>query len=277
MKSNYWSCSKFADRIRGIPKLEAGTAEEWAAWKKAAKQKKFRYWLAEEGLDHLQSLICWPSNRIRDLRFYIQNRWVSKSHALTSTLKRGHWYDFDTRLLHAVFDELINFVEIELAWAYVVFSKEERQKYKTPWYRTLCRIGSWRRPEAGMAYLKWASELKVDEEWIAKSDPRFGQPTQQALAAQEIFALYQWWKKERPSRPDPGETSGWHSYCDKNRNTTDDQDDDQLLAIFSTNNEEDKRLRGKLMNKYHQLEQAQKEEDTVMLIRLIKIRQNLWT
>jgi hypothetical protein len=30
---NYWSCSKFADWLRGMPKLEAGTIEEWNAWK----------------------------------------------------------------------------------------------------------------------------------------------------------------------------------------------------------------------------------------------------
>ncbi len=277
MKSNYWSCSKFADWLRGMPKLEAGTTEEWKTWRKAAKQKKFRYWLAEEGLHHLQSLIYWPFIRIKGLSCYIQNRWVNQSHALISTLKRGHGYDFNTRLLHAVFDELINFVEIELAWAHVVFSKEGRQKYKTPWYCTFCRIGAWRSPEAGLAYLQWASELKIDEEWVAKNDPKYGQPTQQALAAQEIFALYQWWKEDRPNRSDPSEASGWNRYYEENCNEAYDQDDEQLLAIFASNNEKNKRLRDNILDKYHQLEQAQEEEDTVMLIRLIKIRQSLWT
>jgi hypothetical protein len=132
MKSNYWSCSKFADWLRGTIKPLAGTAEEWNAWEKTAKAKKIRYWLAEEGLDHLQNFVRWPANRISDVRCYINNRWITRSHALTSNLKRGNWYDFDTRLLHAVFDELVNFVEIEQAWKLVICSEEELKKYKTP-------------------------------------------------------------------------------------------------------------------------------------------------
>lgn len=92
MKSKYWSCSKFADWLRGTPKPFSGTAEEWNAWGKMAKTKKFRYWLAEEGLDYLENVLCWPTNRINDMRCYISNRWISKSHALTSNLERGKWF-----------------------------------------------------------------------------------------------------------------------------------------------------------------------------------------
>lgn len=274
MRLDYWTCSKFADWLRGTPKPGAGTIEEWNAWEKAAKQKKFRYWLAEEGLDRLQTIVYWPFNQIKSLLYYVNNRWIRKSHALTSHLERGYWHEFDTRLLHAVFDELVNFVEIELAGSYVVLSEEASKKYKTPWYGTFLRISSWRSPEAGVAYLKWESELKADEEWMAKSDPTYGQPTPQALAAQEIFALYQWWKEERPNRPDPREVSGWDSYCDKN--TADDQDG-ELFASLAANSEKDDPVRNSLLVKYRQLEQAQEEEDTAMLIRLIKIRRRIWT
>src|SRR3990167_9530234 len=116
MRLKYWSCSKFADWLRGSSKLKAGTAEEWGAWRKAAKIKKIRYWLAEEGLDHLKDFIFWPAHRIYDIRCYISNRWISRSHALTNNLERGAWHEFDTRLLHAAFDELLNFVEGEQAW-----------------------------------------------------------------------------------------------------------------------------------------------------------------
>ena len=58
MRSNYWSCSKFADWIRGTKKLGAGTAEQWDEWTAAAQMKhNFRYWLAEEGLDYLQTFV----------------------------------------------------------------------------------------------------------------------------------------------------------------------------------------------------------------------------
>jgi hypothetical protein len=55
-------------------------------------------------------------------------------------------------------------------------------------------MGVWRCPEAGIAHLEWATGLKHDEEWFDKNDPRYGQPTHQALAAQEILLLYKWGK-----------------------------------------------------------------------------------
>lgn len=274
MKSRYWACSKFADWLRGTQKPYSATAEEWAAWEKTAKTKKFRYWLAENGLDYLQNFIYWPADRINDARCYVHNRWIIKSHAITSNLKRGRWHDFESRLLHAAFDEFVNVVEIELAWMFVVSSKEERKKYKTPWYRTVFRMGLWRCPEAGTAYLKWASELKNDEDWVKKNDPNYWQPTHQALAAQEIFLLYQWWKEERPKRVDPGEVSGLSAYYEEKRNVEVDNKD--LLSVLSTNNMKDERLH-RIFGVYDEIEKEQNEEDTAMLIRLVKIRQSLWT
>ena len=168
MRSTYWSCSKFADWLRGTAKPKAATEEEWDVWHKSAQVKNMRYWLAENGLDYFQDFVSWPTDRIADLRRYINNRWISKTHAMTSNLKRGEWYEFETRLLHSAFDTLVDFVEIEQAWMQVVFCDEERKKYKVPWYRTVLRFKSWRCPEAGLAHLQWAAALKNDEEWTDK-------------------------------------------------------------------------------------------------------------
>ena len=266
MKSNYWSCSKIADLLRGTTKPTCGTTDEWNTWEKLAASKKIRYWLAEEGLDYLQNFIYWPINSIKSLRSYIHNRWITKSHALTSNLKRGEWHELDTRLLHAIFDELVNFVEIDQAWMQVVFSDDDRKKYKTPWYRTYMRLGVWRCAEAGIAHLDWAAQLTYDEDWLDKSSPEYGQPTPQALAAQEILALYKWWKEERPKRPEPMVASGWSDYCD----VSPEHDNNNLT-------EEDIKRPFDILNLCDKMEKEQDEEDTAMLIRLVKIRRSLWT
>ena len=276
MKSNYWSCSKFANWLRGTAKPESGTLEEWNKWEKSAKSKKIRFWLAEEGLDYLQNLIYWPANRIYDVRCYFNNRWIVKSHALTSNLKRGEWHDLDTRLLHAPFDELVNFVEIEQAWKLVICSDEDRLKYKTPWYLTIFRFGVWRCQAAGIAHLEWAAGLKYDEEWIDKNDPDFGQPTSQALAAQETLALYKWWKEGRPKRPDPSEASGWNNYCEERRKIAKANGDDTLRVSYILN-DQDRERSSHIMDIYHKMIKEHDDEDTEMLIRLVKNRQSLWT
>jgi hypothetical protein len=265
MPTSYWSCSKFADWLRGTSKPYTGTEEMWVTWEGIAKMKKFRYWLAEGDFDHLQDILFFPQRCMKDLYAYIHNRWICKSHALTSGLRRGQWYDFDTRLLHAVFDELVNFVEIELAWMKVVCSKEKYEKCKSPWFR------SWRCPEAGIAYLNWAETLQ--EERLDQNNPSYGLPTDQALAAQQIHQLYRWWKEERPQRPDPSEVSGWSAYCEEKRKIAEAGGKDGWF--FSNKKEYDGSE--ELLRKYHQMEQEQVDEDTAMLIKLVKLRQSLWT
>ncbi len=273
---NYWSCSKFADWLRGTPKPYSGTEEEWRVWEKTAQTKKTRYWLAENGLDYLQGFLRYPLDRINDVRCYIRNRWIVKTHALSSKLKRGEWYDLDMRLLHACFDEIVNFVEIEQAWMLIMTSAEEKKKYKPPLHRMLFRMGLWRSPEAGMAYLDWAATLKNNEEWHDKNSTDFGQFTSQALAAQEILILYKWWKHERPKRPDPSEASGWSDDYEKKRKAAEARGDHLLWGSIAVSHEE-KECSSKILNLYHEMENKYEEEDTIMLIRLIKVRRSLWT
>lgn len=277
MKLSYWSCSRFADWIRGTPKPCAGTAEEWNVWEKQARAKKVRYWLAEEAFDYIQSFFCWPLERIDDVRYYINNRWISKTHQLTSHLKRGQWHEFDSRMLHCLFDELVDFVEIEQAWSYVSFSDNEYLNYKNFFHRVLSNIGLWRCPEAGLSYLHWAAELKNNEEWMNKDDPSFEQPTAQALIAQETLLLYNWWKN-RPKRLDPMDASGWTTYCEESRKAAKKRGDDSSLFLFDTNeSDESQEQSRKILAICHKMEQEQEDEDTEMLIRLVKIRKGLWT
>jgi hypothetical protein len=275
--ANYWSCSKFAKWLSGTPKPEYGTAGEWRKWHKTAKTTHpIRYWLAEVGLHKLQDFVYWPYNMFHSFRYYINNRWVVKSNALTAhpnDIKPGNWQDVGYRFLPCLFNELVNFVEVEQAWHNVMWDKEKRDQYCVPWWRTnFLRWRTWRCPEAGVDYLDWASKL-TNEEWCDKNDPEYGQPTPQALAAMEIKELYTWWKEVYPNRPDPYEVSGWSELCDKHR------EDGDILSIFDTENETpaSKLERNVSHKKLQDIEAQYEQEEDEMLIRLIKIRRSLWT
>jgi hypothetical protein len=236
-----------------------------------------RYWLAEEGLDHLQNIINWPRNRVQDVRHYIDNRWISKTHALTSNLKKGQWHEFETRLLYSAFESLVDFVEIELAWFHMACSDESYKKYKTPWYRTVFRFNAYRNPESGLEYLNWAATLHYDEDWVNPNDPDFGKPTNQALAAQETIVLYKWWKEVRPARQDPMEASGWSAYCNNIRQKAEVQGFDLTPVLEEDETEEEKIQARQILEVCREMELEQENEDTEMLIRLVKIRTHLWT
>jgi hypothetical protein len=257
MRINYWTNSKFANWLRGTKKPNALGLGEWDKWKQEAKQKHpIRYWLAEEGLDHIQDFVSFPKDVYNKISYYINNRWISKTHALTSNMKKGDYYDLDTRIIECLFDELVNFVEVELAWHRVAWSDKER----APWWRRVFRFRTWRSPEHGIDHLNWEISLKYNEDWD-KDNERYGQPTPQAEAAKEKLALYNWWK-QRANRPDPHDASGWSEYCRANPKFLDTLGSAESKMTLDRLNEIEKRY---------------DEEDTEMLIRLIKVRKSLWT
>ena len=271
---NYWSCSKFANWIRGTPKPVVEDSAGWNAWEKLAQAAHpVRYWIAEEGLDYIQSFFSWIPNRINDLRYYLNNRYTVRTHALTSRLPRGQWHEYDTRLLHSAFDSFVDFVEIEKAWMAVVWSEEGRKQFKTPWWRNhwwARWFVQWRCPEAGISYLEWEMSLVQDEQWGGKDNPNNGRPTPQAIAAREQWELYYWWKHVRPRRVEPMDYSGWTAYCDERR-------DEGFMACLESRNEADAARSRRILDLCHQLEANYEAEDEEMLIRLIRIRNSLWT
>ena len=275
-RARYWSCTKFAGWLRGTPKPEASTGKEWGIWRKTAQSKhKIRYWLAEEALDSIQDFLWSPVDRLYDVKYYINNRWVTKTHALTAhrdDIKPGRWQDVGNRFLPCLFNELVDYVEIELAWANIAWDKEARKKYYAPrWSWGWFRWRVWRCPEAGLDHLRWQMSLKHDEEWTDVSDPLYGKPTPQAISATEIYELYHWWKNIYKNRPDPMKASGWSAYCDMRREKGYD------LLDLEAGSEEEEQIGKIALDKNQEIEAEYEREDTEMLIRLIKIRNHLWT
>jgi len=272
---NYWTCTPFADWIRGTTKLKCGTGKEWAEWEKAAKAEyPIRWWIAEEGLDKIQNVWCWIPERINDVRYYVNNRWVSHSHSLTAhprDIKPGQWQDVGNRFLPCLFNELVDFVEIEQAWHHCIWSDESRTKFNVPWWRSgWLRWRTWRCPEAGLEYLRWAATL-TNEEFLDDDKKHEAEPTYQANAAKEIIELYTWWKEVYPKRPDPHDAGGWTAYCDLRR-----EQGYHLLDMEDKTPELAEMCRTAL-DKSREIEEAYDKEDEEMMIRLIKVRQSLWT
>ena len=224
---NYWTIGPFADWLRGTPSPRTGTGQEWDTWTEQARTAHpVRYWLADEGLRYLQDFVTWPVAKLYDIKYYVNNRWVTKTHQLTAhsrNIKPGEWCDVGNRFLPCMFNELVDFVEIESAMHSIAWGNDEaKAKYRAPfWASGWFRWRTWRCPEAGVAHLKWAADLRMDDDWVAKDDPKYGEPTYQATAAQEILDLYTWWTHVYANRPDAYEASGWSAYCEASRAAND--------------------------------------------------------
>jgi len=275
--TNYWSCTPFADWLRGTKKLSAGTAEQWDDWNTAAQMKhNFRYWLAEEGLGYVQDFVTWPVRKIYDVKYYINNRWVTRTHALTAharDIKPGDWCDVGNRFLPCLFNELVDFVEIETAWSHIAWGeKEDRAKYNPPFYATgWFRWRTWRCPQAGLDHLDWAMTL-TNEEWLEEGKKHEAVPTGQALSAKEMKELYTWWTVTYRNRPDAHDASGWSDYCEASRIANGGK-----LSWGGDKTPELKEMSDKAHKLLQEIEAAYEAEDEEMMIRLIKARQGLWT
>jgi len=234
---HYWSCSKFANWIRGEDKPYALEWGKWDKWKeKQKKERPIRYWLSDTFLNKLQDIIYFPIDLYRTIKIYVRNCYIDKSHYLNTGLKPGEYYDFDYRILHGLFNELVDFVEIELSHL-SRWNADKKYVFKNG-----------RCIEAAYDYFKWANNLKCE-----------GVLTDQAKASRKIQKLYEWWKNERPNRTDPFSDNEF-SY-----------DINEILDHKKIKQKQ------KQIKKAHDLELAQENEDTKMLIELIKIRSHLWT
>ena len=276
-RHNYWSCSKFADWIRGTPKLKAATSDGWHDWENEAKgYHPIRYWIAEEALDAIQNFIWWPVDKIYDVKYYINNRWVSRTHSLTAhprDIKPGEWQDVGNRFLPCLFNELVDFVEVELAWWHIAWADpDEKTKYNPPfWASGWFRWRTWRCPQAGLDNLEWQRNLRWKEDEVGKDFKGLGELTPQAIKAQEILDLYKWWTEVYPNRPDVHEVSGWSAYCDTKRDLNDGR-------LFGSKETPELRKQGdKALKLSSKIEKQYEDEDEKMMIRLIKIRNGLWT
>jgi hypothetical protein len=272
----YWSCTKFADWVRGTPKKGALTSDGWHEWEVKAKgYNPVRYWIAEEALDAIQNFIWWPVDQIYALKYYINNRWISRTHSLTAhprDIKPGQWQDVGNRFLPCLFNELVDFVEIESAWSHIAWgSKEDRAKYNAPfWASGWFRWRVWRCPQAGLDHLNWAMTL-TNTDWCEPDHKDYGKPTGQAIRAREIKELYIWWTTVYPARPDAHDASGWSAYCEAKR----DLNDGRLFGSKET--AELKKQGNQALKLSTKIEKQYADEDEIMMIRLIKARDSLWT
>lgn len=188
---------------------------------------------------------------ITDPLAYIHNRWINPSDRVIikhPDYPQGHYHDTDYVMLYVLFQMLVDYVELELGNFLSIRYETTKQK----WYRRFQELPliHWLLPPArnarrGLHHLRWEMTLK-------------DQLPMQSTSAKEVFALYRFWKHERPRRVDP--FAVWHTLRkDKDWKSPKTEQED---AIF---------LEGVA------LEIAQEQEDTDMLIRIIKVRNCLWT
>lgn len=172
------------------PQPKYATIQEWQYWEETSKKENpFIYWFLGDFLYKLEHIAMSPYNLFDSFRVYVRNRFFDKTHTLQTRLKKGRYWEIDTKILHGCFEALVDFVEIENTTMMLWTNNEEAKKY---WrYKSrIFRFKSIRSRELGLKYLRTTSGTDPEYVVCQKRD-------------QEIIDLYLWWKDERPKRVDP--------------------------------------------------------------------------
>ena len=236
------------------------SSKGWRLFREEFKEKApIRYYFHND----FRKNFVWPFKwKYRDGKYWIRYRTFDRYHIVDTGLKPDY-YEIDTRMLHASFNMLKEFVEVEQAWSSYCWSDEYKKaswcEKHMPFYRVFYPF---RRPDIGITHFEWASTLDDP------SLPPHQRMELQAEAARETLILYNWWVNERPNRKEVVVPSY------KNQGLGDimsslDSDFDRTAPDYVEHE--------KAMTERMDQEEAWKQEDEDMLIRLVKIRRSLWT
>lgn len=244
---------------------KSGTPDEWVEFELRFKQEApARYFLT-----HTLPMATWKrvSWKYKDVTSWIRYRLV-RYHVVHTGLEPGY-YELETKMLHANFQLLVDFVEIEKAWMQKGSNEREdnapfRRLLSYIPFRHVWRDLTFRSRELGLEHLHW--EITLDDPELDEHE----RSDHQARTAREVLDLYLWWKDIRPAReviPMP-----------------EDEFDTLKYGILYTISDKFKRdhpaayqARKDWSDAIHAQETNWAREDDENLIRLIKIRHSLWT
>lgn len=244
----------------------AGTADEWVDFEVQFKSNApVRYFLTHKLPYVSWKRVSWKYTNIVD---WVRYR-IVRYHVIHTGLKPGY-YELETKMLHANFQLLVDFVEIEKAWMQKGSNEREDNapfrylKRYIPFRRTWNNI-TFRSRELGIEHLNW--EITLDDPELDDHE----RSDHQARVAREVLDLYLWWKDIRPAREElplpEDEFDGVSKYG--------------ILYTMSDRFKRDHPNAYKARKDWADAVRVQEEawgrEDDENLIRLIKIRHSLWT
>jgi hypothetical protein len=257
-KLGVWLLSRYS-----IKKPNCATLQEWDDfYNHSKKTAPITFWVVDVGFDALQTAIHSPLDTFDKLRVWVKNRFINRYNTLHTGLESGVYHELDSRLLHASFNALVDFVEIEKAWMQFISDPAKSYKeYNMPWHQKYryTRLFRWRSAKAGLDNLKWEIE-------------ECGFPPQQE-SSKIISDLYKWWKYERPSRFDPWlEARDFSDQMDQKYEGS----KDSILGyeIWPEPDQEHYRI---LLRRAGDQEDEYYKEDTQKLVSLMMIRDRLWS
>src|SRR3990167_9375245 len=95
--------------------------------------------------------------RLEELKYWVIHRTIDRYNKIEIPSLEPGYYDKDAQMLHGMFDLLVDYVECELAWMQLFFSKTERKN--VPWWQTFKSYRNKHARRLGIKHLNWKIKL----------------------------------------------------------------------------------------------------------------------
>ena len=222
---------------------------------------------------------------LSDIERFIAYRTYDKYHIVNTGLEPSY-YDISERLLHANFSLLKDFVECELAGLQLAFGNDKKKipisfkiRRKMPALIERLFLPEFRSSSLGIDYIN--AQIKMYSKPIKYTSKDWR--NSHLRVWNEVFLLYFWWDFRLNQRKEPEELSGLHKLSEKIREKYGKvyefkkvEGSTSSEMIFVGDKKERKQY-DLLIRKSWKIEGEQRKEDEDMLVRLVKIREYLWT
>ena len=232
---------------KGVDSDVARSSNDWHEFREYHKEHNpIRYFINND----FEAIFIWPwSMRLRRLTDWVRYRTTRRYHVIKTGMKPGY-SDVSEKMLHVNFNMLKDFIEVEKAYMWTWHEKGTNNKSEQP----------------GVSHLLWEMGLDNDDSWKGNKT--------QASNAREQYELYDWWTNQRPYRVDDA-MEEWEAYHTLKKEIYGDDADNFFRDDLDT--KELKKLQKKWLTKSTKIEKHNLKEDEKNLIRLMKIRNSLWT
>jgi hypothetical protein len=231
------------------------TSKGWRLFKAEYKENApIRYWIKHYVRMPIRHKTMHMYSAVSE---YVRYRTYDKYHILDTGLSPGY-YSVSQQILNVNFNLFKHFIEVEQAWSQ--YDHTEHRKWWHIFVPSGILFRNWSSAELGIKHLEWAASL--DDPALPLNE----RCNHQAVAAREMMVLYTWWIN-RPGRKYP--TILGYDNQQLGMLACIDDDFDKSAADYIEHN--------MVMDDIGILEKKWDEEDSEMLIRLIKIREALWT
>lgn len=238
----------------------------WERWHQIVRKERPIAWFFTESVptffEKIVGLFLDPLVQVKD-------RWVMKKvvrpHLINTGLSATHLHDYKKKFLHALYQELVDYVEVVLANRWIGWSVMQQRKYDYPTWKKHWWLNwkPWRCAQAGVDSLRWQADV---HEEAASSNRRAKAITE---AAQEIMLLYSWWVHVRPARGSSWARVGLDKFVQQ---LHEKYGVDALRQQWTA--EEDFQYQS-LIDQQEQMEHDWEIEDHSMMIRLINVSPQL--